>query len=455
MKEVTARSIAYETLAAVEDKEAYANLVLPSLLNRTSLSERDCAFSTELAYGTLRMQGFYDAILRVLTGEKWERLDLEVRRVLRLGVHQLLTLGQPPHAVVNESVLLSRRVGAGRASGLVNGVLRRVSEASITEWRERVLAPLEGSERLAVEYSHPSWIVEEFQRSLAHAGRASELEKLLAADNINAAPTLVALPGLSALAAEPERLSPLAHSSRRGMLRNLTPGLRVQDEGSQLAALCLTRVEKIVPGEDWIDMCAGPGGKASLLAAEARLAGAHLVANEVSPHRADLVRKALQREGLEVEVTQRDGRNISQTGHRGRFHRVLLDVPCSGLGALRRRPEARWRKSPADLAGLTQLQRDLLRSGLELLAPGGVLAYVTCSPALYETVAIVNEVVPDYPEIHALDTSATLDRIAGRPVRAGVSTGLGGSAIQLWPHIHDTDAMFVQLLQRDAHSVEL
>jgi 16S rRNA (cytosine967-C5)-methyltransferase len=216
--------------------------------------------------------------------------------------------------------------------------------------------------------------------------------------------------------------------------------VRVQDPGSQLAALVLSRSRPIGRGERWLDLCAGPGGKAALLAAEAAPAGATLVANEVAPARATLVERALAPVPGDTAVEVGDGLRFGD-GHR-RFDRILLDAPCSGLGALRRRPEARWRKQPSDLPPLVALQTWLLDAAVAALAPGGLLAYVTCSPVPAETTAIVAAALDRHPGLMALDTATAL---------AAVSPAVGtrrGTAVQLWPHRHGTDAMFVQLLTR-------
>ena len=171
----------------------------------------------------------------------------------------------------------------------------------------------------------------------------------------------------------------------------------VQDEASQLAALALTRIG--VPGQDklWLDLCAGPGGKARLLGGLAAGRGARLVAADIHPHRARRVLDALNRSGGENHgVIAADGRQAPWPP--GTFDRVLADVPCSGLGSLRRRPEARWRKTPGDLAELASLQRQLLGTALDSVRPGGVVAYVTCSPHLAETRDVVTAVVQDREE---------------------------------------------------------
>ncbi|HEX5524295.1 MAG TPA: rRNA small subunit methyltransferase B, partial [Pedococcus sp.] len=191
-------------------------------------------------------------------------------------------------------------------------------------------------------------------------------------------------------------------------------------------------------------------GKAGLLAALALRASADLTANEVSPHRADLVRQTLRpaadraaEQGRTLEVRTGDGRTVGED-EPGRYQRVLVDAPCTGLGALRRRPEARWRRTPADLADLGRLQRDLLASAIDATAPGGVVAYATCSPHLAETLFVVGDVTKKRDDVEAIDARDLVVDAEGSPVP---DLGDGPSA-QLWPHVHGTDGMFLALLRK-------
>lgn len=446
-----ARRVAFEVLKDVRESDAYANLVLPSRLRRTALAPADARLATELTYGSLRGRGFYDAVIAAAANRTVERIDPDVLDVLRIGTHQLLATRVPPHAAVDESVELVRRVGARSATGFVNGVLRRIGRMSPEEWREQVSAGRTGDDRLALRTSHPAWVVRAFRSALEREGRAEELDALLDADNRSPQVNLIALPhlGLPSVAelGVPNRFSPVGFTGERGdpleTIEHHQGRVRVQDEGSQLAALALTRARPVETGERWLDLCAGPGGKTALLAAEALRAGAELVANELVPARAELVRSALSAVPLTVRVRVGDGRELGEF-EPGRFDRVLLDAPCSGLGALRRRPEARWRKQPSDIAQLTKLQGELLDSAVAAAKPGGLIAYVTCSPHLAETRAVVDA---------ALDRHATTISLLDTPrVLSGVSSATldlagSGTTAQLWPHRHGTDAMFIALLQ--------
>jgi 16S rRNA (cytosine967-C5)-methyltransferase len=210
----------------------------------------------------------------------------------------------------------------------------------------------------------------------------------------------------------------------------------VQDEGSQLVALALANAPLDGPDRRWLDGCAGPGGKAALLGALAARRGASLLAAEKQQHRAELVARSLAGNPGPYQVVTADG--TRPAWRPGSFDRVLVDVPCTGLGALRRRPEARWRRRPEDLQGFAPLQRGLLREALHSVRPGGVVGYATCSPHLAETRAVVDDL--------RRETGAEL--LDARPLLEGVPELGEGPDVQLWPHLHGTDAMYLALLRR-------
>ncbi len=447
---------------------AYANLEMPAILRRRRLEGRDAAFATELAFGTIRWQGFYDAVISSAADRPVERIDPKVLDVLRLGAHQVLGMRVAGHAAVDQTVGLARTVAGQGAGGFVNAVLRRVTERSVPQWRELVAPTDGGAAALAVRHSHPEWVVAALRAALLGHGRAgadtvdAELDALLAIDNEAPRVHLVARPGLSSVDellgeadAEPSATSPLGAvllSGDPGRIPAVRDGrAAVQDEGSQLVALALARAEVAseVPGR-WLDLCAGPGGKAGVLGALAVGAGADLTAVEVSPHRAGLVRSTLsalisraEEDGRRVEVRTADGRSVGGD-EPAAYGRVLVDAPCTGLGALRRRPEARWRRSPTDIAALGPLQRALLASALDAVAPGGVVAYATCSPHLAETRFVVGDVLKKRPDVEVVDARPLFTDASGAALR-----DLGeGPYVQLWPHVHGTDAMFLALLRR-------
>ena len=449
-----ARRIALEVIMAVRETDAYANLLLPVKLERARLTPPDAALATELTYGTLRQQGYYDAVIELAAGRSTDEIDSPILDVLRLGTHQLLSMRVAQHAAVDEAVSLAKEVGSRSATGFVNGVLRTITRSDPATWHDRVMAkPRNDDERLSLAHSHPLWIVRAFRQALAAEGREHELEDLLIADNFAPRVSLVALPGCATISeirgTQKAKYSPLATVSDGGDPA-LWPAVhegraRVQDEGSQLAALALSRARPITEGERWLDLCAGPGGKAALLAAEAREGGAILVANEIMPARAELVRKALAVFPDPPQVLVQDGTLFGERMPQ-QFDRILIDAPCTGLGALRRRPEARWRKQPSDVAELAGVQIALLESGLAALKPGGILAYVTCSPHLAETKVIVETVLRRADGVSRVDTVAVLAGVTKRALELGETANDGH--VQLWPHRHGTDAMFICLLAK-------
>ncbi len=449
---------------------AYANLDLPARLLRAHLHGRDAAFVTELVYGATRMRGLYDLIIARCAGRELSAIDAGVLDVLRLGAHQVLGMRVPGHAAVAESVALARQAHGGGAGGFVNAVLRRVSEKDRDQWLGILTRDQDPIGAAAIEHSHPEWVVRALRSALRGHGSAdaadidAQLTALLAANNTPARVSLVARPGLASLdeladaGASPTGLSAYGATLRAGGDPAQIPAVRdgraaVQDEGSQLIAIALAtadptpRTTAALHDETaWLDLCAGPGGKAALLACLAAPLGVSLYANDRSEHRSDLVAAtvaAAVEHGASVLIGTGDGREVG-TQEPGRYDRILVDAPCTGLGALRRRPEARWRRQPSDLPALTGLQRELLSSALAAVQPGGLVGYATCSPHLAETRFLVEDVLRAHPGVEAIDAQPLFVDAHGKPIGQ-----LGAPPfVQLWPHLHGTDAMFFALLRR-------
>lgn len=442
-----ARRAAFDVLRAVSQRDAYANLMLPPLLRERGITGRDAAFATELAYGTCRARGLLDAIIGAAAQRSADAINPVLLDLLRLGSYQLLRTRVDAHAAVSTTVEQAAIEFDSARAGFVNGVLRTISGRDEQSWTGE-LAPDAATDPIghaAFVRAHPRWIAQAFADALGVD--AGELGAVLAADDERPQVHLAARPGTltaAELAAAVEgtvgRYSPYAVYLSGGDPGRLEPvqagAALVQDEGSQLVARALTLAP--VAGDDtgrWLDLCAGPGGKTALLAALGAATGARVTAVEQSPQRADLVTENTR--GLDVAVLTADGRD---SGLPPGFDRVLVDAPCTGLGALRRRPEARWRRQPADVPVLAKLQRELLAAAIALTRPGGVVLYATCSPHLAETVGVVADALRRHP-VTALDT---------RPLFAPLD-GLGllgeGPHVQLWPHRHGTDAMFAAALQ--------
>jgi 16S rRNA (cytosine967-C5)-methyltransferase len=444
-----ARQAAFDVLRAVSERDAYANLVLPSLLRERGITGRDAAFATELAYGTCRALGLLDAVIVHAANRPLDRIDPVLLDLLRLGTYQLLRTRVDAHAAVDTTVEQAAIEFDTARAGFVNGTLRTISARDEQAWVAELAPSADGDPvgHIAFTHAHPRWIGQAFADALG--ADAVELGALLASDDDRPLVHLAARPGVltadalaQAVDGEVGRYSPYAvylAGGDPGQLDALRDGqAQVQDEGSQLVARAMTLapLEGVDEGR-WLDLCAGPGGKASLLAAIAAESGARVTAVEPTPHRAELVEHAVR--GMGVEVLRVDGRETGLPPES--FDRVLVDAPCTGLGALRRRPEARWRRQPGDVPGLAKLQKQLLAAAIALTRNGGVVLYATCSPHLAETVGVVADALRRQP-VQSIDTRPLFD--------AGPTpmTDLGpGPHVQLWPHRHGTDAMFAAALR--------
>lgn len=433
-----ARLLAFDLLTEVNRNEGYSNLLLPQALNASKLDERDRSLVTELLYGTIRMQGKHDWVLAQISDRPWSEVNPGIVDICRLGVHQIHEMRIPDHAAVAATVEVARkRIGESKAS-FVNALLRSVTRKSLEDWFTPLDDITDLVERLSIKYSHPEWIVSAYFDLLKSW---PEVELSLKINNEPATPTLVSWPGLSnqqdlvGIGAEPTEFSSFgAHWKGNPGLLDLIKmrKIGVQDEGSQLVAEVFT---KAAGGAKWLDLCAGPGGKAALLSNIARGKGIEFVANEISEARAELVRQVVQ--GAKVLVS--DGRTIGSSGER--FDAILIDAPCTGLGALRRRPEVRWRRTLQDLRALTQLQRELIDSAIQALNPGGILGYATCSPHLAETTIQIADVKKKHSDLTQVSVEEYLPENLKEATRDG--------AMSLWTHKHGTDAMYLALFRKD------
>ena len=433
-----ARLLAFDLLTEVNRNEGYSNLLLPQALNASKLDDRDRSLVTELLYGTLRMQGKHDWVLAQISDRPWSEVDPGIVDICRLGVHQIHEMRIPDHAAVAATVEVARkRIGESKAS-FVNALLRSVTRKSIEEWFTPLSEITDVVERFAIQFSHPEWIVSAYYDLLKNW---DEVELALKINNEAATPTLVSWPGFSTqqdlidIGGEPTEFSPYGvhwkgNPGALDLIKSRKIG--VQDEGSQLVAEVFA---KVAQGSSWLDLCAGPGGKAALLSSIARQRDIRFTANEVSAARAVLVTQVVH--GDRVLVS--DGRTIGSSAEK--FDGILIDAPCTGLGALRRRPEVRWRRTLQDLRALTQLQRELVESATQALRPGGVLGYATCSPHLAETSIQVADIKKKHPELQQVIVDEYLPSSLVGATRDG--------AMSLWTHKHGTDAMYLALFRKE------
>jgi 16S rRNA (cytosine967-C5)-methyltransferase len=436
-KPEASRLLAFDLLTEVNRNEGYSNLLLPQALNASKFDERDRSLVTELLYGTIRMQGKHDWVLAQISDRPWNEVDPGIVDVCRLGVHQLHEMRVPDHAAVASTVEVARkRLGESKAS-FVNALLRNVTRTSQEDWFASLQEISDPVERLSIQYSHPTWIVSAYFDLLKDW---PEVEQALAINNEPATPTLVSWPGLSSqqdlidVGAEPTTYSPYGgHWKGNPGVLDLVKSRKigVQDEGSQLVA---TVFASAADGSSWLDMCAGPGGKAALLSSIARQRGITFTANEVSAVRADLVRQVVNGDRVMVG----DGREIGKNEEK--FDAILIDAPCTGLGALRRRPEVRWRRTLQDLRELTALQRELIDSAISALNVGGVLGYATCSPHLAETSIQVADIKKKFSNVEQIAVGPLLPQ--------NLQGGVRDEAMSLWTHRSGTDAMYLALFKK-------
>lgn len=433
------RLLAFDILNEVNQNGGYSNLLLPKALAQSNLDERDRGFVTELVYGTLRMQGRHDWILSQASDRPWIEVDPALVDVARLGAHQLFEMRVPTHAAVSATVELGRKVLGESKASFLNAILRKISQKSLDDYVSQILEIKDDIQRLSVLHSHPQWIISAY---LDQLGSLDEVEKLLLANNSAPRPTLVSWPGLSTqsdlidIGAEPTPYSPYGaifdgSPSSLDLVINRKAG--VQDEGSQLVAEIFAKAS--MKQGSWLDLCAGPGGKAALLTSIAKSKGIEFSANEISEVRAKLVRQVAQ--GASVSVL--DAREISSLGKK--YGAILADVPCTGLGALRRRPEVRWRRSVSDLKALVVLQSEIIDAAIEVLEPGGVFGYATCSPHISETRIIISETLKRHPEMEPVDITEFMHP----ELRL---TGVDRGNMTLWTHKHNTDAMFLSVMRK-------
>ena len=434
------RVLVFDILSEVNRRGGYSNLLLPQALATSNFEVRDRGFATELLYGTLRMEGRHDYILSQISDRPWNEVDEGIVDVTRLGVHQLFEMRVATHAAVSATVELARKVLGESKASFVNALLRKVSAQSLDEWMAPVHQISDPITRLSILYSHPEWIVSAYFDLLKDFERV-ELE--LQANNVPALPTLVSWPGASTQQELVDLGAIATEYSPYGARLAGSPGLLeiirhrkagVQDEGSQLVASVFSQAT--LDADSILDICAGPGGKAALLSHIADVAGKDFVANEISEPRAKLVKAVIGK----FPVWVGDAREISS--HNRNFDAILADVPCTGLGALRRRPEVRWRRTVQDLRALTELQLEISKASISILNPGGIYGYATCSPHFAETFGQVKMILKQNPELEQIDIAPFL------PTNLHGATRDGSMA--LWTSQHGTDSMFLALFKKKA-----
>ena len=421
-----ARLLAFEVLVEVNLNDAYSNLILPKYLSESKLSSADKAFAAELVYGSLRMKGRHEAFIKAASNRDLSEIDAKVQVVLQIGTHQLKEMRVPSHAAIYETVELAKRTVGKSGASFVNAVLRKIDTNVDLEAQSNKL------QEMAQTYSHPEWIISAYIDLLKDEELVVDL---LQSNNIPAKPTLIAWPGSSTKSELLDQGAVEMSGSNVAVQWDGNPGelsairerrAGVQDLGSQIV------VEKFFstyePDLRWLDLCAGPGGKAAYLSALLAQKSGEFIANEISAERAKLVSQVIKL----GTVTNFDGCQLPTD--LGTFDRILLDAPCTGIGALRRRPEVRWRRTLSDLKALVQLQKKLLDSAAKRLNPSGIIGYATCSPHQAETIFQVREFLKNNKDFEIMKIEDQRSNLDG--------------TLQLWTHKDGCDAMFLALLRR-------
>ena len=429
------RLVAHQLLSRVQSDDAYINLLLPIFIDRSGLPEQDRGIVQEMAYGALRWQLQYDAIIDLLAGGK----DLEdaVRIALRLGLHQLFRMRVPSHAAINETVELVKKLSP-RAAGFANAILRNADRQGREPLLKQATQGMSNLKAQSIKFSHPEWVIGALLDALALDGR-SDLESVLNANNetpnVNlAALTVQAREQLMSAGLSKSLVSPIGFTVDGNPEPFLGRDVRVQDDGSQLVGLAL--LELAGDNGTFLDMCSGPGGKSAVLLSG--LSQGKLDCFEPAAHRAQLVRQAVGHDERAVVIEK-----VGQQAAKDTYDAVLLDAPCSGLGSLRRKPESRWRKQDSQLKQLEKTQRELLDAGISSLKVGGVLLYSTCSPVISETNSQVVDALARHPEVELVDLKPVVQSIS-----SVLTLNQKRKTVQLWTDIHGTDSMFMAAFRK-------
>lgn len=435
----TGREAALEALTACRRLDAWSDGSLKAACRE--LDRREAALAARLVYGVLQNRALLDHYLDACCTQRFETLEPFIRDVLRLGAYQILFMDRvPDSAAVDESVELVKRKKRQRAAGMVNAVLRRLSR----EKNELPEIPAgDRAEYLALRYSHPAWLVRRLMGLLGDG----EAEAFLRLDN-EAVPTTIQRNPLRCTAEEltesltADRASLTPHAwmpdcwllSGGGSLEAMPAfqkgWFQVQDAAAKAAVLA----SGVKPGDRVLDVCAAPGGK-SFAAAMAMGDRGEIVACDIHRHKLALIEKGAERLGLTCIHTElADGRQCREEWLES-FDAVLCDVPCSGLGIIRKKPDIRY-KDPAQLAGLPRVQRAILENAGRYVKPGGVLLYATCTVLPEENGEVTAEFLSSHPEFHP------------EPFRLPGLDGENDGSLTLWPQRHQTDGFYICKMRR-------
>jgi 16S rRNA (cytosine967-C5)-methyltransferase len=449
VKRSTARSVAIEAIYQVNEKGGFSNIVLSRLMDKVKLDHRERPLATELVYGTIRWQKKLDWIIEQFSKRPLNNLDPWIKNILRLGIYQIFHLSSiPPWAACNETVQLAKRYSHPGAVAYVNGLLRNVIRGK-DALDYSSLGP-QSAKYLAVFYSHPQWLVEKWLSRFGFEAtegllKANNLSRSISIRTNTLKTTVEELTNIlrqEGINPQPGRYFPEALMlERASSIVDLSPfqdGLFVvQNEASMLPALILAPR----PGEIILDACAAPGGKTVQMA---QLMGdvGEIIAGDVHSHRLDLIENNCRRLGITSVRTKKIDARLWSTEGKDKFHRILVDAPCSGTGVLSRRPDARWQKKAEQIMELSLLQREILLSCADCVKPGGVLVYSTCSLEIEENQYVVKEFLSKRPDFGFSDLTSFL------PTEL-MDSSIEKGCLQTYPQRHKIDGFFVARMVKD------
>ncbi|MEV2538647.1 16S rRNA (cytosine(967)-C(5))-methyltransferase RsmB [Paenibacillus larvae] len=449
LKVRTAREAALQVLLEVEKEHAYSNLMLNKVLRHTDLSRQDAGLATEIVYGTIQRLNTIDCFLARFVKKRLDKLEPWVKCLLRLSFYQLYYLDRiPDHAAVNEAVKIAKKRGHQGISGMVNGVLRNVIRQKGDLLLPADLSPIR---RIALEQSHPDWLV---RRWVEQYGEEKTAEMCLAN---NKAPKISIRNNIlkhcreelierlldEGIQAEASFLAPqgiiITGGGNMALTKEYANGdYSIQDESSMLVA------ELVDPKEGMIvlDCCAAPGGKTTHLAEKMNNKGI-VKAFDLYEHKEQLIQEQAERLQLtSVETAVADARKLGERFNRETFDRILLDAPCSGLGVIRRKPDLKWMKKEQDIEEIRKVQQDLLCAVPGLLKPGGILVYSTCTVEIAENEDQVNRFLEKHP-----DFIPVLEPVPGWPPELNVQL-MNRGMVQIFPQDYQSDGFFMVRLRK-------
>lgn len=425
----TARSIAFGIYSEIDKKQLYANIEVPRQLNLSELSSSEKARVTDLVHGTFRWQLFLATAIEISANRNKEKIETSILNLLCLAGYEILFGKTAKEILVSEWVNEAKRNIGEKSAGFVNAVLRRISEKDFLTWQSEISARYPN--RMDLVWSHPAWIIDKYREVISDE---KEIIKLL--NSNNEPPVLWHFKqnqdGANSALAPTAKIATNRSSSE----------VRFQDAASQAAAYLLANFRVNEMETDWLDACAAPGGKTTTLAQTSPLKNVKITAVDIHPHKEQLIKQSTK-SLKNIEVLIGDSR-LSPWKDK-KFDRVLIDAPCTGLGAIRRRSESRWKKHASDIKELTSNAKEIFDAAFKSTKNYGYIEYVVCSPIIEETDEFVRWALASYPHLRLIPPEEYLTVFGENGAKDYVTLSKNG--LRFWPHLHNSDAMFVSLFQ--------